>query len=306
MRALEVGPFLFALALFAPVPVLLAARWFLLLRAAGVVIGWAATLRLTWIGLFFNTVVPGGAGGDVVKLVEVGRHTDRRSEALGTMAVDRVLGLLVLIGLGGAATLALREETGGLALAVAAAGLVLVVAGAVYLSPFLRNRIDVGRLLERLPLGSQLRRVDDAVVALRGAPGAVALALALSLVGQLLNIAAALFCARAVGLDAVSLLDMLAIVPVALVANAIPISPGGLGLLEVAFQELLYRQGLSSLAQGFMVGVLLRAISVAWSLPGLPLWMTTVRGRAVDAGRESDARGTGGSSGHGEAARPEA
>ncbi|HVS66002.1 MAG TPA: lysylphosphatidylglycerol synthase transmembrane domain-containing protein [Thermoanaerobaculia bacterium] len=290
MRSIDPLVLLSAVLAFAPVPLLVAVRWFLLLRAVGVTIGWAATARLTWIGLFFNTVLPGGAGGDVVKLIEIGRHSDRRSEALGTMIADRVVGLLVLIVLGGAAMLLLRQDTGGLAAVVLAVGVALVLGGGIYLSPFLRSRIDVGGLLARLPLGGQLRRVDDAFVALRGAPGALASAAGLSVVAQLANMGAAVQCAHALGLGAVNLLDMLRTVPVALVANAIPISPGGLGLLEVAFQELLYRQGLSSLAQGFMVGVLLRVISVAWSLPGLPLWLFATR--RVSAGE------------HGEAARP--
>ena len=285
LREIDAFDLVVALLVFAPVPLLLAGRWFLLLRAAGIDIGWRPTLRLTWIGMFFNTVLPGGAGGDVVKLIEIGRYSDRRSEALGTMLADRVLGLLVLIVLGAAAALLLQQDTHDLVTVVVVVGVILVVGGAIYLSPFLRARIDVGALLERLPLGTQLRRIDEAIVALRGAPGALAGAVGLSCLAQLSSMSAALLCARAVGLEAVGLFDMVRVVPIAYAANAIPISPGGLGLLEVAFQELLYRQGLSSLAQGFMVGLLLRAVAFAWSLPGLVAWVVTTNVRKTDRAR---------------------
>jgi glycosyltransferase 2 family protein len=291
-RAIRPASLLAALAVFAPICPLLAWRWGLLLRAAGVRIGWAATVRLTWIGLFFNTVVPGGAGGDVVKLIEVGRYSSRRSEAFGAIVADRVIGMLVLVALGVSAAAALGGEAVDLALGAGSVGLALLVGGAVYASPWLRRRVDVGRLLGRLPFGAQLRLVDESLVRLSAAPGALIAAGAISLAAQVLTVLTALFAARAVGLHAVPFLAMLVTTPVALVANSIPISPGGLGLMEVAFQELMYRQELSSLAQGFMVGALLRSIIVAWSLPGLIAWLVAGRREGVDTDPGSRSRPT--------------
>src|SRR5690606_37149136 len=48
-------------------------RWTLLLRAAGVETGVWRAVSLTFIGLFFNTVMPGLTGGDLVKAVYIAR-----------------------------------------------------------------------------------------------------------------------------------------------------------------------------------------------------------------------------------------
>ena len=42
-------------------------RWFLLLRKQGIDMSFSQVFRLTMIGQFFNYMVPGGVGGDVVK-----------------------------------------------------------------------------------------------------------------------------------------------------------------------------------------------------------------------------------------------
>src|SRR5262249_5926249 len=42
-------------------------RWWRLLELAGCPTRWSNALRLTFLGLFFNNVIPGATGGDVVK-----------------------------------------------------------------------------------------------------------------------------------------------------------------------------------------------------------------------------------------------
>ncbi|GAG01577.1 unnamed protein product, partial [marine sediment metagenome] len=56
-----------ALAIMAPVPVLGAIRWWILLRALGVKLGLSGAVRLTYLGNFLNFVSPGLTGGDVLK-----------------------------------------------------------------------------------------------------------------------------------------------------------------------------------------------------------------------------------------------
>ncbi len=62
---------------------------------------WANTLRLTFLGLFFNLVLPGITGGDLPKaLMVVREHPERRAHALASVVIDRLLGLWVLLVLG--------------------------------------------------------------------------------------------------------------------------------------------------------------------------------------------------------------
>ena len=64
-------------------------------------------LFCTAIGLFFNIVVPGLTGGDLVKAVLAARdHPERKAAAMISVLVDRLIGVLVLVLLGAVAILA--------------------------------------------------------------------------------------------------------------------------------------------------------------------------------------------------------
>lgn len=72
-------------------------RWFMLMRSVGVeTTGWTV-FRLGWIGVFFNNVVPGLTGGDLVKAVIATRdHPTQRTDAVISVIVDRVIGIVAL------------------------------------------------------------------------------------------------------------------------------------------------------------------------------------------------------------------
>jgi uncharacterized membrane protein YbhN (UPF0104 family) len=72
-------------------------RWSCLLALQQVVISQWDAFRLTMIGVFFNLFGLGGVGGDVFKMYYVRSHAgERTTEAMLSIVVDRVLGLLGL------------------------------------------------------------------------------------------------------------------------------------------------------------------------------------------------------------------
>jgi len=64
------------------------------------------------------------------------------------------------------------------------------------------------------------------------------------------------------------LADYLFIVPVGMLANALPISFGGLGLMEGAFMKLFGEGGLASATEALALGLMTRLLIVLWALPG--------------------------------------
>ena len=75
-----------------------ALRWRVLLDVQGIVLGWTRLFALVMIGLFFNFFIPGGTGGDMVKVFYLLKETPgQRSNALLSVVVDRLIGLLSLI-----------------------------------------------------------------------------------------------------------------------------------------------------------------------------------------------------------------
>ena len=80
------------------VEILAAVRWQVLLRVQGVRIGTWRLSALLMIGIFFNQFMPGGTGGDVVKIYYLLKETPgKRAQALLAALIDRIIGLLGLI-----------------------------------------------------------------------------------------------------------------------------------------------------------------------------------------------------------------
>src|SRR5258706_9152358 len=89
-------------------------RWKYLLHAQEVELPFREAISLTMIGALFNIVIPGAVGGDVMKGYYVSRRAGRRrSHALTTILMDRVLGLVGLVVL--AALAAVWKLNGGAA-----------------------------------------------------------------------------------------------------------------------------------------------------------------------------------------------
>jgi uncharacterized protein (TIRG00374 family) len=91
---INLGVFAAALGIFAIGQVIVALRWWLLLRSQSIFIDFLAAVRLHFLGLFYNNFMPGSLGGDLVRAWYVTRHTDKRFEAALSVFVDRVVGLL--------------------------------------------------------------------------------------------------------------------------------------------------------------------------------------------------------------------
>ena len=72
-------------------------RWARLLSVQGILLSTWDAIKLTMIGVFFNVAIPGGVGGDLVKMYKLkGQAGQRFPEAVMTTLFDRILGLLGL------------------------------------------------------------------------------------------------------------------------------------------------------------------------------------------------------------------
>jgi len=69
-------------------------RWWLLLRTQGIFINFWVAVRLYFLGWFYNNVMPGSVGGDLIRIWYVTKHTEKKFEAGLSVFVDRAIGLL--------------------------------------------------------------------------------------------------------------------------------------------------------------------------------------------------------------------
>jgi uncharacterized protein (TIRG00374 family) len=267
-RRLDLRYLALAFAAFGPALFLLAVRWRFLLRASGVVIPFWILVRLHYMSFFFNMFLPGGAGGDIIKAVYVTQHSTQKTEAATVVLVDRVVGLVGLLVMAGGVVLLNYQTLHGIALQVGAISLALALLFAIFFSTWLRRLIRYEAVLEKLPRSEVLKKVDGALVALWRKKPRLAAALALTMSLQFMEVIGVWLAGQALGLSKASFVHYVAFVPIGYLVNAVPISFGGIGLMEGAYLKLFRDAGVATATQGFALAILGRAIVVGWSLLG--------------------------------------
>ena len=82
------------LGIFIMSQVIIGLRWWLLLRSQSIFVDFWAAVKLYFLGWFYNNFMPGSVGGDLLRAWYVTKHTDKKFEAVLSVFVDRVIGLL--------------------------------------------------------------------------------------------------------------------------------------------------------------------------------------------------------------------
>jgi len=244
-----------------------ATRWWRLLQVHDCPTPWRSAVRFTYAGLFFNLVLPGFNGGDVARAVAVvRRHPDRRPEALMSVVVDRVLGLVSMVLIGATFILLSDERAADLKVPVTVAAAGLLVGGAVFCSHRVRALLRVEALLGRLPMGERLQRLDRSARLVAARPRELVGALVLSSMNHLLTGAAVTCVALSLG-SQLGFGEWMSTTAIANTISGLPISPGGLGVGEHLFGALAALFG-STYAMGVATSLLFRVGLYTLSLAG--------------------------------------
>lgn len=255
-------------------------RWHRLLGAAGVAVSLTRALRLTFIGNFFNNVMFGATGGDLIRAVLVTRGLqENRWRAALSVLVDRILGLFVLLVIA-ALVLTIAGKAGDFEripalhkvwLAVLALVGGTVVGVSIYLSARARRALRIDALLRRLPGQAVIAKVDGALTVYRAHPRALAEALLVSFPIQACGILSFWCFARALGAD-LAFSQAAVVFPVVQTVSALPLAPAGWGLGETLYGFFFARYG-AGFTLGVATSVLFRlATQVGWGLVGGALW----------------------------------
>jgi glycosyltransferase 2 family protein len=242
-------PWLSALTIFAAA--FEARRLGVLFGAQGMRLSFVEGYRAVAIAALFNFCIPGGTGGDVMKLYYLAADSRGRRVEIATLVfVDRATALFCMLSL--VVALALLDgqlvwdhPLIGTLVAVAAVGAMgLLACGALACSTRLRESRIYAYLIERAPLRRYLMRVADALYVFNKNRSAIARAAALSVGGHLALLV--LMCAAArVFMPSARPLTVGLLALLGLLANALPLTPGGLGVGEAAFEGLFRTVGYS-------------------------------------------------------------
>jgi uncharacterized membrane protein YbhN (UPF0104 family) len=268
-------------------------RWIWLLEVQQLTVAWPAALRMTWLGYFAGLFLPGAAGGDLAKAYAACRNQPAaKMRAVSTILMDRVIGLHSMLVIGSLAGLGVAASgcTAGQA-ALVGSVLVLAAAGSVGLFlVFWRPSSD--RVLRLMPKRFR-EALGDSLVLYRLSWRKLAGIWLFSGLCSVAAIACYVLVAMALGMTA-TLWQILA-APLVIVANNLPISPGGLGVSEAVGSQLFAEFGLSG---GGMIVLSVRLGVALCAMPGALTFLGRFRERGYRQNEESSQVGHTGPTSH--------
>ena len=247
---------------------LVTVRWWLVAQITDTALGLPAALRILLIGMFFNQTLPSSVGGDAVRVWLVTREGSSLGKAVNVVLCDRVLALVVLVGLIGATLPAIYARVDDEATRVALAA--LVGFGAIGLIGFLIAGEGLARLLQRWRFSRPFGNLASDFRRLFTRPAAIA-PLALSAVIHLLTVFTVMLLAWGLGIKA-GFFDGMMIVPTVVLLTTLPISVAGWGVREGAMVAGFGLIGVP--ADGALaLSVLFGLATIVISLPGGIVWL---------------------------------
>lgn len=241
-------------------------RWKLILNTQGLRVSMADLVRWNFIGEFFALTSPGGIGGDVARAFYLVRHSSNaKTAALATIVLDRFLGMVALMVIGGIGAVPfILDRADHEAAIVGTATLALIFGlGALALTVILFSRLP-GFVLRRFAKHTLVGRITDIWTAFRNNAGTVAAGLLLSIGSQFIYCLLFLLSAASLGIDLSVWISAVAMQGT-LIANAAPLTPAGVGVGESAAAYLF---GAFGVAGGAAIMLMVRLLLISLQLLG--------------------------------------
>ncbi len=262
------------------------ARWCILVRCHDIELSMVEAFRLGSICFLLSFVSVGSVGGDLFKAVFLAkRRPGKRVEAVASVLVDRgvgLYGLLLIVAIG----LLFLAPTDTASLVddgtesstvniptIKNATLALTALGSIVLAILVFGGKAVDGLIQRgikLPVvGTLIQRIGPPLRMFGDHPIAFGVSIIMSMGVHIGFVISMYLIATAMYPDTPTLSDHFVIVPIGLLASALPITPGGVGVLEGTI-EGLYRiiPTTPTSASGTMVALVFEAVKVIMALIG--------------------------------------
>ena len=251
-------------------------RWHRLLGGLGLDVSLGRALALNLVGSFYNLILlVGSTSGDVLKAFYAARQTGKKTYAVMSVLVDRVIGLATLVVMGGGAAafqwLASGDRSDPTAVAcrqvaigTALISLGLLAGAAVVASRTLRRVSGIDAVVGRLPMRDKVRGIIKVLETYAHDPGLMLWAMAVTVPVHLTTIVSAMLAGWAFDLPIATPFYFVA-VPVIVLVGSVPISPQGAGVMEFFAVTLTARQG-ATVGQAFALTMSIRLVQMFWNL----------------------------------------
>lgn len=268
----------YGLVLMGVILFLQACRWNLLLKARGFQVSTLEANKLSLIGVFFSYVLPGSSSGDLVKAYYVVKdHPQRRMDAALSVLVDRMIGVYSIVFVGVVSMLInwrLMTSNPQLYLwfwgALALFTMMTVFLGTGFSGSWLRFQ----HWIAKLPQGQRFIRLSSLMGSYGNSKTHLLGAFMLSIGAQLIGIGFMVMVGHAIGESDIGLGAYFFAVPLGSIASALPLTPAGIGVGQVAFLFLfqIYSGKISMLGQTAITATQL--VQFVWGLLGAVFYLS--------------------------------
>jgi len=282
LRAINVALAAAGTLAFGAALLLIAVRWRMLLKIQDVNVSLWEVTRLTFLGQFFNAIVPGTVGGDLVKAYYVAKHTPKVAAVIVSVFVDRLMGLVELALMAGTMLCLLllggKRSIDEFRLpAVCMAGVLLAVAGMLtfLLSRRFRRAFHLDKLYGRMPIAHHIAAAGDAALLYRRRLGTMAWAVGVSVVSHLAFVGFVALMGASLSIP-VGWMEYFLYVPLIYIIGAIPLTPGGVGWVENWYLRF-FQSPACGASTILVLALLARLVPMLWGLPGAVVAVTGAR-----------------------------
>lgn len=259
----------FVLAGFGVCLLALAARslkWQFILKRMGICIPFWRLVEVYTISYWFSTFLPGSLGGDIYKVYDIARATDKKIRPVLAVIIERLTGVLALLAVTVIALLLYHRElpVPDWVLPLTIGGMVLATTGLLAMLlyfvplwdvanrfvPITRKLVKPGKIAHFAEVSLELRRNQRMFVE----------AILLGMIVQLLVLLAYYLMARSIS-DQISVHYFFTLYPMVEIASMVPISINGMGVREgLTVFSMNYYQ--ITPAVSMSMGILFRLVAI--------------------------------------------
>ncbi len=254
--------------------ILCTSRLVLLLRAIHFPLRFFRIFKLVMIGNFFNTIIPGMIGGDFIKSLYLMKGEEgKRGQSAGIVIMDRALGFLALLWIGGVSLIyllwqkskVLNSFHNEMYIAIGAIGCISIFFGVLII--FSRNeraRRKIASVFTAFFRKGILYNMLDGFGALMKHRLILGYSLLVSVLIQIFSLAGLLILANLVSETLPDMITLAGVSAIVVLVNIIPVTPGNLGWTELIAALCWSAVGSNAGATIFLNW---RIVTVMFSLP---------------------------------------
>lgn len=266
---------------FVGAQLLYASRFFLLLRAIHFPLHFLNTFKLIMIGNFFNMVIPGMIGGDLIKgFYLFKRERESKGQSAGIIIMDRIFGLLALLSIAAASLIYVLSRKDALLSAyryesyiiLGIVGIILVFFGMLFVlgrNPWVQARMNT--ILKNIFFRDLFYRLLSSFGAIIQNRRILICSFLISLLIQLFSLTSLLILGQIVFEIHPDVITLAAVSSIVILIGIIPMTPGNIGWTELIAALGWSAMGSKAGAETFLYW---RILSVFWSIPGGLFYLT--------------------------------